>query len=862
MKKEELYFSSGIPALNDILQGIWKGDNVVCRVDHLEDYRRISFPFCRWTKMENRKLIYFRFADHEPLVPDDVNAEIHHLEPRLGFEKFIKEILNIITEAGIGACYVFDCLSGLAVDWFTDQMLANFFRITCPYLYKLDTVAYFVLMRNRHTPLAVNAIHNTAQVVMDIFRSDHDLYILPLKVYKRSSPTMYMLHSWKEDELKPVMESPVLSRILTESPQPWLDFNIHRRDTWTDTFIRLQEAVEKSDGKESEELKKRVIRMIITRDERFYALSLEYFELEDLLNIGKRLIGTGLVGGKSVGMLVARAILKKKNPDWNNISEPHDSFFIGSDVFYTFVIRNKCWWERHELAESGENIFKKAEVIRNNFLEGDFPRAIMADFEKMLHYFGQSPIIVRSSSLLEDAYGNAFSGKYESVFCPNQGSPGKRMEEFLNAVRTVYASAMSPEALSYRQHWGLLKRDEQMALLVQRVSGSFFNGLYYPQIAGVAYSYNPFVWNEKIDPAEGVIRLVYGLGTRAVDRHDDDYTRIVALNHPGMRPEGSGADIRDFSQRKVDLIDLEQNKHTAVYFEEALEQSKDPRAELFSSKLSEIEKSMTSKGEPRFLTFNRLLNQTGFLKDMKEVLQNLQAAYDHPVDMEFSANFLTDTEYKINVLQCRPFQYEGEINHVSTPQDIHEKDMILKTAGPIIGGSAIREITRIIYIVPSVYGKMSMQERYGVASLIGKITAKSDKDEAIMLIGPGRWGTRMPALGVPVKFREIMNVSVLCEVVTMHDGLTPDFSFGTHFFNDLVEMKILYMGVFPNKEGNVLDDLFLKHARDRTGDILESEKPGMEAVRVLDSKDLRPAATFLLHSDSLKQEAVLFTHQD
>ena len=162
----------------------------------------------------------------------------------------------------------------------------------------------------------------------------------------------------------------------------------------------------------------------------------------------------------------------------------------------------------------------------------------------MLDYFGQSPIIVRSSSLLEDNYGNAFAGKYESVFCANQGPHAKRLQDFLSAVKTVYASTMSEKALRYRAQRGLLDRDEQMSLLVQRVSGGCYGSLFFPQIAGVGLSRNPYVWSECIDPAAGVVRLVFGLGTRAVDRSDDDYTRIVALNAPERRPESDFDEVR------------------------------------------------------------------------------------------------------------------------------------------------------------------------------------------------------------------------------------------------------------------------------------------------------------------------------
>ena len=281
-----------------------------------------------------------------------------------------------------------------------------------------------------------------------------------------------------------------------------------------------------------------MIRMAVTRETRLLNLVKQYFGYCDIVEIGKRMIGTGLIGGKSVGMLLARAIIRKNDPELAEKLEPHDSFYIGSDVFYSYLVQNKCWWIRRKLNEPGSDLVLDDES-KKRMLQGKFPQDIEDQFVKMLEYFGQSPIIVRSSSLLEDAYGNAFSGKYESVFCANQGTPQERLNNFLDAVRTVYTSTLSEEALAYRKHWNLLDRDEQMAILVQRVSGSVHDDKFFPHIAGVGVSFNPYVWNQEIDPSAGMLRLVFGLGTRAVDRVDDDYTRIVALNAPLRRPEGS-----------------------------------------------------------------------------------------------------------------------------------------------------------------------------------------------------------------------------------------------------------------------------------------------------------------------------------
>jgi hypothetical protein len=298
-------------------------------------------------------------------------------------------------------------------------------------------------------------------------------------------------------------------------------------------------------------------------------------------------------------------------------------------------------------------------------LTGRFPKDIEDQFVKMLGYFGQSPIIVRSSSLLEDAYGHAFSGKYESVFCANQGTPQERLDNFLNAIRRVYTSTLNKEGLEYRAHWGLLDRDEQMAILVQRVSGSVYGDQFFPQVAGVGDSFNPYVWSSEIDPAAGMIRLVFGLGTRAVDRVDDDYTRIVALNAPLRRPEAGAEDVRKFSQKVADIIDLAGNSQTSRSFEEIVEKVPDFPIDLFASRDLALERRLQEAGRGEvfswMLTFDELLSQGSFVKDMKSMLKTLDDAYQHPVDIEFTANFTDIANYKINLVQCRPFQAKGNI---------------------------------------------------------------------------------------------------------------------------------------------------------------------------------------------------------
>ncbi|MEW6594226.1 MAG: PEP/pyruvate-binding domain-containing protein [Thermodesulfobacteriota bacterium] len=866
---EKPLFSSGIESLDEVLQGIIAGDNVVWQIDDIAHQIPFVEAFCRCAHLDNKNLVYFRFAAHPPLVADRFDAEVFQLDPRAGFEQFITRILNVVSESGKGTCYVFDCLSGLALEWYSDRMLGNFFKLACPYLYNADTVAYFPLLRNAHTPLATEAIHRTAQVVLDLYRSNDSYYLHPLKVLGRHTTTMYMLHAMAGLDITPVTSSVVAAEILSSTPQPWIDGKIVLKDAWARTMSEAQAwctAKEPVTGNEEERavLRQKLIRMVVTRNEKVASLCAHYFNLPDLVAIGKRMVGTGLIGGKATGMLLARAILEKKSARWKKLLETHDSFFIGSDVFYSFIINNRCWWERHRM-KTAPDPFAAAKKIRLRLLKGKFQRDTLEQFREILNYFGQSPIIVRSSSLLEDAYGNAFSGKYESVFLANQGTPEERLEKFKDAVRTVYASTMTREVLSYRAHRGLWSRYEEMALLVQRVSGSFYGSIYLPHLAGVGYSFNPFVWNRDIDPHAGVLRLVFGLGTRAVDRHDDDYTRIVALNAPLKRPEVSQDEMHKYSQHVVDIIDIKGNTPVSVGFEAVAKAMPGLPLALFADRDHDMEARAEQYGMKEvfswMLTFRGVLADTALVADMREMLATLAAAYQYPVDVEFAVNFLKNGEHRINLLQSRPFQVRIPMAGSRLLENPAPQDILLQTAGPIIGEAADLKIDRIIYVRPERYSALSTSERYTLARLVGDLANQGGSGTTTMLIGPGRWGSKMPELGVPVTFNDVRNVAVLCELAAMHAHLTPDISLGTHFFNDIVEMGIVYLGVHPQreKEGYLFNETLLLEMPNALSPGRRKKNPAAGAIHLVELKG--GTRKVFLHTDIMAQKGLAFQNE-
>ncbi len=803
MTESTTVHTTGLPSLDEALNRILAGDNIVWHVERIEDYQAFVTPYVQAARRDGRRLVYFRFARHAPLLDAAAGVETYVLDPEDGFENFIHRIHQVIGEAGLGAYYVFDCLTDLAVDWYSDAMLGNFFMLTCPYLFELDTIAFFGLLRHRHSRQATAPILDTTQLFLDVFRFQSVLHVRAIKTQFRYTPTIHMLHAWRPDgTFERVTSSAVTAQVLAVGGSPWAttDEQGERAFLRAEEIVSLRGTVWYTPEQEAE-VRHQIVRALVTRDPAMVALVEQHLRMEDLLDIRKRLIGSGLIGGKTVGMLVARRILATGWSGADTLLEPHDSFYIGSDVFYTYLVRNKIWRLR-EKQRDPETFLQDAEEACALIQKGEFPDYIMRQFEDLLDYFGQYPVIVRSSSLLEDNYGNAFAGKYESVFCANQGPREQRLAAFVAAIKTVYASTMSTEALSYRARHGLLDRDEQMALLVMRVSGAMHGRSFYPHLAGVGFSFNPFQWSPTVDPAAGVIRLVYGLGTRAVDRVDDDYTRVVALNAPSRRPESGFEEISRHSQRHVDYIDLDAGRLVTGEFADLMHQATDVPVSVFAS----VDPHAAGGAESWILTFDRLLAETRFVEDMRQAIQALALAYGHPVDIEFAANFITPSEYRINLLQCRPLKVQGT-SEVDVPYEkADEAGALLLACGAVVGMGRVATVDRLVYIIPAVYSTLSDRDRHAVARAIGEVNrACGRRGGTTLLVGPGRWGTSTPSLGVPVRFSEINHITALCELATMHATLTPDISLCTHFFNELVEMNMLYFALFPGREGNQFD---------------------------------------------------------
>ena len=860
MSQYDTRLTTGLQGLDRMLKGVLPGDNIVWQIDRDEDYGRFARPFQAGADREGQKLTYFRFNQHQPaLVDPGAGVETITLEPRAGFEAFVERIHAAIDRNGHGGYYLLDCLSGLSEAWYSDQMLSNFFMLTCPYFFDMEAVAYFGLRRNEHSFEATNAILSTAQVLLDVYHHQDRVYVYPYKVQARYSPTMHMLHLLDEREnLVPVSDSATIAQVRAGLSWSRQERGTQQPGLWSQAFdeavdLEARGSTHPDDQDRARRCRERLLRMTVSRDDRVLALGRRYLTMADLVAVERRMIGTGLIGGKSVGMLLARAIVRRELPALAETLEPHDSFFIGSDVFYTFLVRNGLWWLR-EPEHNTECFLRRAGRGRHRILMGEFPATIRREFEDMLDYFGQSPIIVRSSSLLEDNFGNAFVGKYESIFCANQGPRHRRIDDFLSAVRTIYASSLSEKALLYRAERGLLECDEQMGLLVQRVSGRMHGPLFFPCVAGVGFSFNPYVWSETIDPEAGMVRLVCGMGTRAVERHDDDYTRVVALNAPNRRPESTSAELRRYSQHRADVLDLAANQLVSVPMHEAFEHGQDLQRDLFFSSTPDAERPAAD-----VLTFDGLVNGTPFIGEIKQILRVLQDAYECPVDIEFTANFPGDHDgHLINLLQCRPLHVAPGAA-LDAPPDIPQERIVLRARGPVTGVSRAEQVDHLVYVDPDEYARLHQRDRYQIARLVGRVCqrlSESADGNTILLIGPGRWGTSTPSLGVPVRFAEIGKVRMICELISPNEGPVPDISLGTHFFSDLVERDIMYFALVLGRSGEFNRSL-VTAAPNRLVDLLPDEQKWSRVLHVVRGQAIS-GYRLHMHGDSVHQSVLCY----
>jgi len=568
-------------------------------------------------------------------------------------------------------------------------------------------------------------------------------------------------------------------------------------------------------------------------------------------------------------LLAARILSEVAGEDIRGALCIPESYFLGSDVMYAFMSFNELIHWADQKYKPEKQIVDEYERIQDEYARAEFPPDILEKLSELLAEVGNQPLIVRSSSLLEDNFGTSFAGKYESVFCPNQGSPEENLFELTQAITHVFASGLNPDALLYRRAMGLQDYDERLAILIQVVEGERFGDYFFPHAAGVGFSRNLYRWSPQIRSEDGFLRLVWGMGTRAVDRVGNDYPRMVALSHPNLRPESDPKLIRRYSQQFIDVINLKTNQFETLPAQDVITR-RYPLLRYIAQLdqggyLIPIRSNLSENDvENVVLTFDMLIQRTEVADQMKRILNLLERYYKTPVDMEFAVhvdklNSVTP-EIKISILQCRPQAYSEE-EAAFVPDDLADSDIVFSTSRMVPQG-LVSGIQYVLFVVPEGYYALpTPAERSELGRIIGRLNTLL-ANETFICVGPGRWGTRNPDLGVNIRYADVYNTRSLVELAGEGIGPAPEPSFGTHFFQDLVEARVFPLAIFLDDEDVVFNRQFFYETPNQLAQLAPDEVNLESCIRLIDVNSFRPGHHLELVMDNEVGQAVAYLSKE
>jgi len=656
-----------------------------------------------------------------------------------------------------------------------------------------------------------------------------------------------LFHKWlKEDKARPLL----LSSQKRGIPLVEITEELNR-------FFRKPESEKALAEEDQMSIRTQLIQRFFTDRLEFVNVAKEYIKVDDYEPLVKKIIGpargAGKLGGKASGAYLAQKILQEElNDELTEYISCPKTWYITSDTMIDLIHYNDLDELIHVKYLDPDEIRQEEPFLEQLMKNATFPSEITEGLKKILRELEDNPIIVRSSSLLEDNFGAAFSGKYKSLFLPNKGTEKERLSDLKNAIAEIYASTFSADPIEYRKERGLLDFGEEMGIMVQEVVGRQVGDYYLPTYGGVAFSKNEFRWSPRIGRDDGIVRLVPGLATRAVDRIGGDYPILASPNRPNLRVNSTVEERVKYSPRYMDVINLREKRLETIDAVKFLKDHADEYPDL--ENVVSLYKSgdlktpsgliLNPEKEDMVVTFSKLFEKTDFLKKINNILSVLEDKIGYPVDVEFAS----DGE-KLYIVQCRPQSQTLDQERVKIPRDIKDKRKLF-SANRYVTTGYIDNIEYIVYVVPEGYTSLkSRKKMQQVAQIVGELNKKLPNRKFI-LIGPGRWGSRGDIkLGVPVKYRDIHNTALLAEVAKERGGYEPELSFGTHFFQDLVESGIKYLPLYPEEEENIWKEEMFFRSENKLTEFLPRYEEFEDVVRVIDVGDISKGGTLTVCMD-------------
>ncbi len=544
---------------------------------------------------------------------------------------------------------------------------------------------------------------------------------------------------------------------------------------------------------------------------------------DEYLNFSR--IGDGSVGGKARGLAFIDMILKKYElaDKWEGVKvNIPRTVVLSSEVFDEFIDSNGLGKETIE-NESDENVL-------DSFLKPELPNRILSELSTFIS-LTNGPIAVRSSSKLEDSHYQPFAGIYATYMVPNVRSNPKLTLKFLSqAIKSVYASVYYKGSRAYMTATANMIDEEKMGIILQEVCGQKYDNIFYPVISGVARSINFYpIAPEK--PEDGIVSMAFGLGKYIVEggqslRFSPEYPKkILQLSTPEMA-------LRD-TQKEFYALQLS---------EESFVPSIDDGVNIVKIPIKEVENESSFafagstydhnnniirdgivEGGKKIITFANILqhNIFPFTQVLSELLKICQKEMGNPVEIEFAVD--ADVPYKqpkiFNVLQIRPIVENNEIITIDM-ENIPDDNVILKS-NSALGNGIINNVFDIVYVKPESFNPAKSLDIAQEIEKINDLFIKESKN--YILIGPGRWGSSDPWLGIPVKWHQISSARLIVESGLKNYRIDP--SQGTHFFQNLTSFRVGYFTVNPyinegyydvdylSKQNSVFENEFIRHVK-------------------------------------------------
>lgn len=675
--------------------------------------------------------------------------------------------------------------------------------------------------KKRAEALKVYFIHKNSSSILDDY--NHFLvshlgfgdfvFLLPIKFHERKESNLDSHDGTKE--ITSASNLVEFEKALQQVPLESIRFHSNRNDFSNWLMARGEFKLANKlrpqrvqDFETLNELKKYLVNIFNeSRRERQLGVMADFSQQKFEFDSSYTKIGGDSLGGKGRGIAFIRSLLARQNFEkkYDNIKITVPSTVaIGTDEFDKFIKDNDLTY----LFQKYNNL--KDKEIAEIFLKSKLSAELINKLSTVLKHF-KKPIAIRSSSLLEDSQNHPFAGMYSTYMLPNNNKDELiRLEQLCKAIKLVYASVFFKDATAYIEKTSAKIEEEKMAVIIQELIGSEYEGFYYPTISGVGQSYN-FYPVSRQERNDGIVSLAVGLGYSVVG---GEKVLRFSPKHPKLIP--------DFSTPESIINNTQTELYVLNMDDAILELSEKEEANLDKISISEIAKDGTleylsstydiedgmirdnfNPNGPHLITFAGILKYNIFplASILKELLEEGEKSLGSPVEIEFAVNVdPKGVDLPVfAVIQIRPFIVSKERIHVSWELDDINIDDVIMHSNKSLGNGIIDNVYDIVFIPPETFDSTKTVQ---IAEEIGNIN-KDLADSQYILIGPGRWGSQDRFLGIPVLWSEISNAKVIVETALEDFNIKP--SQGTHFFQNIISQAIGYINITLNKEESMID---------------------------------------------------------